>query len=68
MTGTQNERFRIANDDMQPMKQSGTRIVGLMLVGKVFQGRDVTAITVAADHTVFCEVCKEKVNREFAEK
>ena len=55
MIGPQNERFCIANYDMQPMKQTGTGIVSLMLVRKVFQGSDVTAITVAVDHTVFCE-------------
>jgi len=37
------------------MKQAGARIVGLTLVREVFQCWDVTAITVAADHAVFCE-------------
>ena len=40
---------------MQPMKQAGTGIVGLMFMRKIFQGWDVTAITIATDHAVFCE-------------
>ena len=55
MIGTQNECFRIANHDMQPMKQSGVGIVDSMLVRKVFQGWDVTAKTIATDHAVFGE-------------
>ena len=55
MIGTQNESFRIADHDMQPMKQTENGIVGLMLVRKIFRGWYVTAITVAADHAVFCE-------------
>ena len=34
MIGTPNKSFRIANHDIQPMEQSGTGIVGLMLVRK----------------------------------
>lgn len=54
MISTQIEHFRISNYDMQPMKQTGSGIVGLMLVKKVFQGRDITVITVVADHTISC--------------
>ena len=53
MIGPQNECFRIANHDMQLMKQTGRGIVGLMLVRKIFQGWYVTVITVSADHAVF---------------
>ena len=55
MIGTQNEGFRIADHDMQPMKQTGRGIVGLMQVRKIFQGWYVAAITIAADYAVFCE-------------
>lgn len=55
MIGTQNESFRIADHDMEPMEQTGRGIAGLMLVRKIFQGWYVTAITVAADYAIFCE-------------
>lgn len=55
MIGPQNECFRIAYHDMEPMEQTGTGIVGPMLVRKIFQGWDVTAITIAADCAVFGE-------------
>ena len=37
------------------MKQTGGWNVGLMLVRKIFQGWYITAITVVAEHAVFCE-------------
>ena len=52
MIGPQNECFRIADHDIQSMKQTENGIVGLMLVRKIFQGWYVTVITVSADHVV----------------
>ncbi len=42
-------------DDVQPMKQAGTGIVSLMLMWKIFQCREVTAVTIVADHAAFCK-------------
>lgn len=47
-----NESLGIADHDMEPVKQAGVGIVDLVLVRKIFQGRDVAAITTTADHTV----------------
>ena len=44
MIGTQDKRFRIADDNVQPMEQPGVGIVNFMLVDKSFQSRDVAAI------------------------
>ena len=52
---TQYECLGVSNHDMQPMKQTGIGIVSLMLMDKIFQGRDIAAVSIAADHTVFCK-------------
>ena len=50
MIGAQDKCLGVADDDVQPVEQTGIGIVGSMLVGVAFQRRDVTAITVAVDH------------------
>lgn len=51
MIGTQDKRFRIVDDNVQPMEQPRVGIVRFMLVDESFQSRDVAAISVAVDLT-----------------
>lgn len=55
MIGARNERLGIADNDVEPMEQARIGIVGLVFMRKLFQRRNIAAITVAADHTVFCK-------------
>ena len=47
--GSQNERLGVADNDMQPVQQTGVGIVRFVLMGVAFQCRDVAAVAVAAD-------------------
>ena len=50
MISSQDERFGVADHDVQPVQQSGIGIVRLVFVGVSLQRRDVTAVAVAADY------------------
>ena len=49
MIGAQNKRLGVAGHDVQPMKEAGIRVVGLVFMDVVLQRRDVTTIAIAED-------------------
>ena len=50
MIGAQNKSLGIADDDVQPVEQTGIGIVWPVLMGIAFQCRDVTAVSIAVNH------------------
>jgi len=51
MIRTLDKRLGIADDDVQPVAQTGIGIVGLVLMDIVLQSRDITSITVTVNRT-----------------
>lgn len=51
MIGAQNKRLGVADHDVQPVEQTGIKVVGFVLMGITFECRDVTAVAIPVDHT-----------------
>ena len=49
MVSTQDERFGVADYDVQPMEQTRIGIAGFVLMGIALQSRDIASITIAVD-------------------
>lgn len=48
VVGFQNECLGIADHNMQPVEHTAVGVIGLILVGVILKGRDITAVPVAA--------------------
>ena len=53
MIRTQNERFGVADHNVQPMEQAGVGIVGHALMGIAFQSWDIASVPIVADDTAW---------------